>query len=278
MRLRLSIILGIILLPVISFSQELQCNSIRDIAEKDLSFKDGESLTYVVTYKWGSVMTDVGEGVTTLRRIGGGAQPVHFHASVTGKTYKFYDMFFKVRDLYESKFYASSIRPFYFYRSVEEGKYRMKNTYSFSLDNTIRAKVQKYDNPVTDTVLKGNNCTFDILTLFYYARNLDFTKLQPGDKQPMSFTIDGELYDIYYRFIGREVKKIPGTGTFRTIKFAAKLVAGKVFRGDKEMIIWITEDSNKIPLMFEMEIIIGKVYGRLTKFENLKFPQTSKLK
>ena len=145
MKLRYSIFLALILIPVVSFSQELQCNTIKEIAEKDLSFKDGESLKYVLTYQWGSVMTDVGEGVSTLKRIGAGAGPAHFYASVTGKTYKFYDMFFKVRDLYESKFYASTIRPFYFYRSVEEGKYRMKNTYSFSPDNNIRAKVQKYN-------------------------------------------------------------------------------------------------------------------------------------
>ncbi len=278
MKFRYSIFLALTLIPVISFSQDLQCNHIKEIAEKDLPFKDGESLRYLLTYQWGAVMTDVGEGVSTLKRIGEGASPAHYYASVTGKTFKFFDMFFKVRDLYESKFYASTVRPFYFYRSVEEGKYRMKNTYSFSPDNNIRAKVQKYDNPILDTVLKGNNCTFDILTLFYYARTIDFSKIQSGEKQPMLFTIDGELYNIYYRYIGREVKKIQGLGTYRTIKFAANLVAGKVFRGDKEMIIWITEDSNNIPLMFEMEIVIGKVYGRLTGFENLKFPQSSKLK
>lgn len=223
-------------------------------------------------------MTDVGEGVTTLKRIGAGASPAYYHATVTGKTDKFFDMFFKVRDLYESKFYASNIRPFYFYRSVEEGKYRMKNTCSFSQDNIINAKVQRNAEPVKDTVLKGNNCTFDILTLFYFARNLDFSKIQPDVKTPVTFTIDGELYEIYYRFAGREIKKIAGVGTYRTMKFAAMLVAGKVFRGDKEMFIWISDDSNKIPLTFEMDLIIGKVFGRLTNFENLKFPQSSKLK
>lgn len=278
MKLRLSAILGLLLISFFSYSQEKNCLSTREIAEKDLSFSDGESLKYVITYKWGSVMTDVGEGVTTLKRIGSGAAPAYFHASVTGKTYKFYDLFFKVRDLYESKFYASNLSPFYFHRNVEEGKYRMKNTYSFSSDNVIRAKVQRNDEPVRDTILRGNNCTFDIISLFYFARNLDFSNIQPGIKNPVTFTIDGELYNIYYRFAGREVKKIAGVGTFRTMKFAAMLVAGKVFRGDKEMTIWITDDSNKIPLTFEMELIIGTVYGRLTKFENLKFPLTSKLK
>ena len=99
MKFRYSIFLALTLIPVISFSQDLQCNHIKEIAEKDLPFKDGESLRYLLTYQWGAVMTDVGEGVSTLKRIGEGASPAHYYASVTGKTFKFFDMFFKVRDL-----------------------------------------------------------------------------------------------------------------------------------------------------------------------------------
>ena len=62
------------------------------------------------------------------------------------------------------------------------------------------------------------------------------------------------------------------------MKFAVRLVAGEVFTGEDEMFIWVSDDKNKIPLWFESKILVGTVYGRLKKWENLKYPLESKIK
>ena len=62
-----------------------------------------------------------------------------------------------------------------------------------------------------------------------------------------------------------------------TLKFAAKVVAGEVFKGEEEMIIWVSDDYNKVPLYFESPIIVGKVSGRLKRYSGLKYPLSSKL-
>jgi Protein of unknown function (DUF3108). len=74
------------------------------------------------------------------------------------------------------------------------------------------------------------------------------------------------------------VKKIYKLGTFKTMKFAVKLVAGSVFTGEEEMIIYVSDDQNKIPLLFEAPILVGKVSGRLSAYKNLKYPLYSKIK
>ena len=60
-------------------------------------------------------------------------------------------------------------------------------------------------------------------------------------------------------------------------KFAVRLVAGSVFTGKDEMSVWVTDDQNKVPVMFESPIIVGKVQGRLASFKNLTAPLTSKI-
>ena len=97
-------------------------------------------------------------------------------------------------------------------------------------------------------------------------------------KQPISFVIDDDVYNFYFILLGKEVKKIKGLGTFNTLKFAVKLVAGTVFTGKDDMFIWVTDDENKVPLLFESPIIVGRVQGRLTGYSNLKSPLTSKIK
>ena len=240
----------------------------------DLPYVDGESLTYVVRYKWGAINTDVGEAVTNLSYADG-----MFHSVITGKTYKFYDIVFKVREHFESKFYEDPIRPHYFYRNTLEGKYRIKNTFHFDKDtNLIRVTIQKYDRTPVDSLLVGTGDTYDIPSLFYKVRTLDFDNIKVGEKQPISFAIDDDVYNFYYILLGREEKKIKGLGTFKTLKFAVRLVAGSVFTGKDDMFVWVTDDQNKVPLLFESPILVGKVQGTLVDFKNLKGPLESKIK
>lgn len=259
----------------ILFALSLICGFVPAVAQNDnIPYIDGESLTYVINYKWGAVDTDVGEAVTNLSYKDG-----MFHSVITGRTFKFYDVFFRVREHFESKFYEEPIRPHYFYRDSQEGKYRMRNTFLFNgEDNTIDAKIQKYERTPKDTILQGHANTFDIPSLFYKVRRIDFDSVALGVKQPISFAIDDDVYEFYYILIGREVKKIKGLGTFNTLKFAVRLIAGSVFTGEEEMSIWVTDDENKIPLLFESPIIVGRVQGRLVDYKNIKSPLTSKIK
>ena len=242
--------------------------------ELQVPYGDGESLTYVVKYQWGAVDTDVGEAVTNLSYSEG-----MFHSVITGKTYRFYDMILRVREHFESKFYGSPLKPYYFYRDTQEGKYRMRNTFHFNnVDSVISARIQKYERVPKDTVLKTNGNTYDIPSLFYKVRTVDFDSVAIGVRQPISFVIDDDIYNFHFVLLGREIKKIKGLGTFRTLKFAVKLVGGSVFTGKDDMLIWVTDDSNKVPLLFESPIIVGKVQGRLISWKNLKSPMTSKIK
>ena len=238
-------------------------------------FIPGESLTYIMSYKWGAVNTDVGEAVTNLNYSNG-----MYHSIIKGYTYKFYDIFFRVREHFESKFTDLPIRPSYFYRDSQESKYRMRNTFTFSSDTSkvINAIIQKHEESPKDTLLRGSGETFDLVSLFYKVRSIDFDTISVNIKQPISFAIDEDVYNFYYVYAGKHVKKIKGVGTFNTLLFRVKLVAGSVFTGEQEMLVWITDDKNKVPLLFESPIIVGTVYGKISKYKNLKYPLTSKIK
>ncbi len=240
----------------------------------ELPFKDGEKLTYVLSYTWGGVNTDVGEGTATLTYNDG-----EYNALVKGSTYKFYDFFFKVREHFESNFNEKSLRPSSFYRLSQEGKYKMMNDYKFDNDTyKIYAQTKRKEAPVKDSVLQGTANTFDLVTLYYVCRNIDFSTVAVDQKQPISFAIDREIYNLYFVYKGEEIKKMKKVGTFKTLKFAIRLVAGEIFTGEDELFVWISNDKNKIPLWFESKVLVGTVYGRLKKWENLKYPLESKIK
>jgi hypothetical protein len=253
------------------------CLPLRVFTSDNLSFKSGERLTLIAAYHWGIVNADVGEATLTVNEEV--FRDTHyFYARGYAKTYRFWDNFFEVRDVYEGRFFTHNLRPIYFYRDIKEGDYRIKNTFFFHDDYSVSMSVQKYDRPPSDTIIQGHSCTYDFMSLFYNARNIDFSSLYEGKVYPYSFVIDREKYNLWFHYLGKEEKKIDKIGTFRCLKFAVKLIAGEVFDGKNSLSIWISDDENHVPLCIETPIIVGKVSARLGHYENLKYPLTSKIK
>src|SRR5687768_13673398 len=90
---------------------------------RNSAFSTGEMITLKVFYTVVGAYFGAGEAnfTTTLERVAG--KPV-YHITGDGKTYSFYDNFFKVRDKYESFIDTATLQPLKFIRNVYEGGYK----------------------------------------------------------------------------------------------------------------------------------------------------------
>ena len=52
---------------------------------------------------------------------------------------------------------------------------------------------------------------------------------------------------------------------------SALLVEGTIFTGGEDLVVWVTDDQNKIPIMAEAKILIGSVKAYLMGYEGLKY-------
>ena len=104
---------------------------------------------------------------------------------------------------------------------------------------------------------------------------MDFDVIEPGKKYPMTFAIDEDVFNVYFILYGRETIKVKGLGTVKAIKFAAKLLEGEVFKGEADMLIWVSDDENRVPVYFEAPLLVGTAKGRMSSYENLKYPFTA---
>jgi len=253
--------------------------SVEGFAQKSssLAFASGERLRYMLKYQWAAINTDVGDVLFSLDYVKDSVRP-YYIAKATGKSFRFYDVFFKVRDYYESKFLPDAITPIYFHRDVLEGKYRMKNFIHFLADNNIKASYKRMEAPMRDTLHKTSGRTFDLLSMVYYIRNIDFSSQVPGEMSQSSFAMDGKINLVKYTYLGREVKKINGLGLFNTFKIKVYAVSSHVFKGTEHIDVWISADENRIPLQIETPIQVGNVMARLIDYSNLKYPLKSKIK
>lgn len=250
------------------------CVPVRSVSEESLAFQHGEKMEFVLHYQWGTINTDVATATIELDSLTYNGEKA-FRCSAYGKTSRMFDLFFKVREDFDSWFTRDGLKPLKFTRDTYEGGYEAKNTYHYIWDAAepyIAADVYSSKRGMKAITLPLTPCTFDLPSLFFFARNMDFDVVEPGRRYPMTFAIDDDVYNVYFILHGRETRKIPGLGTVKTIKFAAKLLEGEVFKGEEDMLIWVSDDENRLPVYFEAPLLVGVASGRLSGYKGLKHP------
>ena len=238
-------------------------NDVCDI--RNTSFIAGEALNFKVFYTVAGVYVGAGEAdfVSSLESLNN--KPV-YHIVGEGKTYSFYDNFFKVRDRYETYIDTANLQPYKFIRNIYEGGYKKYENVTFNKLTNIAI--------TNDGVFKVPGCVQDVLSSIYYARNIDFNKYQPGDKIPFTLFLDKELFGMYIRYVGKETVKTK-YGKFNSIKIKPLLLKGTIFEGGEKMTVWISDDKNKVPLRIESPISVGSVKVDMMGYKNLRYPLTS---
>lgn len=250
------------------------CVPVRTTVEEELSFQDGEVMKFILHYRWAGINTDVGTATVSLDSLTYNGHEA-FHCSVDGRTTRMFDFFFKVREDFQSWFTRDGMRPLKFTRDTHEGRYTARNSYIYNWDAAepyIAADVYTSNIGELSVELPLTPCTYDLPALFFFARNMDVDNVEPGRRYPMTFAIDEEVFNVYFILYGRETIKVKGLGTVNTIKFAAKLLEGGVFKGEEDMMIWISDDRNRLPVYFEAPLLVGKAAGRMSGFSGLKYP------
>jgi len=236
------------------------------VLKKEVPFQPGEKLVYRVHYGWLTAGEAVFEVYPKLYLVNGLIAYV-FRGS--GKTASAFEWFYKVRDYMDTYVDTAQMRSLLYYRYVNEGDFHFVDTVYFDYER-MEVRGRKGTFPMTDGVM-------DMLGAFYYARRLDIRSMPDGTVVPIPVFLDDKIYDLGMKILGREKIKTD-LGTFRCIKITPLVVADRVFRGEAEMIMWVTDDENLIPVKITSPVIVGSVSATLMRYENLKYPLSSRIK
>jgi len=224
-------------------------------------FQVGEKLTYIVHYGF----LNAGKAVVELKQSQKDAagRPI-IHAVGTGRTLGAFNAFYKVNDLYETYMDEEGVFPYYFKRRVNEGGFIINHDYIFKQK---QSKVTTQDEKTFDVPPH----TQDMLSAFYYARTIDFSKAKRGDTYTINTFLDNELYPLRMRYLGKETIKIRG-GKYRCLKFMPVVQEGRLFKDEEDLNVWITDDGNHIPVLVRAKVLVGSIKMELTDYEGLANP------
>lgn len=197
------------------------------------------------------------------------SKPV-YHITGKGKSTGLLHWFFKVDDNYETYIDKKTGQPYRFIRQIDEGGHTKDIQIDFNhTNNTALVFNKKHDTKKTFTVREDVQ---DMLSAFYYLRNtLDVKGLEQGDEVRLNMFFDNENYDFKLQFLGREVLKTK-FGKMAALKFRPFVQAGRVFKEQESLTLWVSDDDNRMPLKIKADLAVGSLNADLNEFKGLKHP------
>lgn len=180
----------------------------------------------------------------------------------------FFDFFFKVRDYYYSLVDVKGLFPWKFEQHIREGGYRRDFTAWF--DQCSHTATTSQGGPYA---IKPY--TQDAVSTFFYARTLDYDTLKVGAELHFSNFYENKVYPLNVRYLGKEDVQTKA-GNFHCKVIEPIIVKGGLFKNTGKIVIWITDDSLKVPVKVKTDVIIGSVVAVLSGYSGLAGIPTSK--
>jgi len=251
----------------------LQAQTLRTVT--NTAFKRGELLRYKAYYD--AILTgkvNAGEAELEVKdetKVIAGRNT--YHIVGLGLTKGAFNLFFKVVDRYETYLDEDALVPWVFIRRVNEGGYKISQDVTFNQFKKTVTQTNNKDN-TTKTKVASENIQ-DVISMFYYARTLDFSTATIGQEFPIPFFLDDSVYTSKIIYEGKEKVTIDA-GTFNCLKFKPMVATGSIFKDQYPMTLWISDDKDHVPILAESAVIVGKVKLELIKSTGLLNTLTSK--
>jgi hypothetical protein len=224
------------------------------------AFKAGEKLSYRLKY---------GFFTAAEANIRVEESPIKFdglpayHIIAEGKTAGAFDVFYKVRNRYETYIDQITLQPYFYAENRRESDYRHSDKVTFDrVHDKITAAKGVY--PFTGKV-------FDFLSAYYFARCIDISKIHIGEKFDLQYFLEDGVHILSITYVGKE-KMECSMGTFNCLKFNPTIIPGRIFKKNSKLYLWITDDSNRIPVKAQVELVVGSLTMDLTSTAGLKYP------
>lgn len=192
-----------------------------------------------------------------------------YHVVGNGKTTGFASIFFKVDDTYESFFDKKDGKPYKFIRKIDEGGYTKDIEVNFDHNKDIAVlNDKKKDKKFNFTIQEGIQ---DLVSAFYFLRNnYKVEDLIEGESIELDLLYDDDgVFKFKLKYLGKEVLRTK-YGKVECLKFRPYVQSGRVFKEQESLSLWVSNDSNRIPIRIQADLSVGSIKADLDGYNGLK--------
>jgi hypothetical protein len=216
-------------------------------------FRPGESLRFSVQYgpvKAGSAYLEVPE----IRDWNG--RPA-YSLVARAESNSFFSRFYKVRNRIESVWDKGGHFSWRYAENRREGKFREQSEIIFDHERHEARYANGRTFPIPPRVQ-------DALSAFYFTR---FQALPLGGSIVFDYHASRKSQPLEVKVLGRERVETPA-GTFNCVAIEPILKAGGIFKNKGRLVIWLTDDERRMPVLMKSKVAIGSISVVLQDFRS----------
>ena len=237
-------------------------------------FDSGEVMEYDLYMKWGLLSTKGGYATMKTQNAtyeGKDAYKMTLTSSSQGTARKI----FKLDDTL-SCYMSKDLIPLAYLKDAHEGgdytRERLK--YSYPGDGTVNVSAIRHKNGnfKFDEVINFNSCTYDLMSVVFFARTLDYSKMKNGIQVTIDFVSGKNKLNMQIIYEGTERIKANNDVKYNCIKLTLK-IADDAFDDEKDaMKVYITDDANRMIVRMDSKLKVGSTRAVLKSYKGNKYP------
>lgn len=267
--IRFLLLMCIIGMSTVSVSAQCEINNV--------PFQAGEVLTYDLHFKWGLISKKSGKATLRTQNVNYSGKPA-YKISLSSSSEGTARKLFKLDDTLTS-YISHNVVPLAFMKDAhEDGDHTVERlTYSYPGDGSVKVKSVRHKNGKFrfDENIQFNKCAYDMLSVVFYARTLNYDNMSKGSSQRIEFVSGRKKLSMQIIHEGYETLKVGQGDKFKCIVLSLK-IKDPAFQDDKEaMKVYITSDANKMPVRIDSSLKIGSTRVVLNSYRGNKYPVTT---
>ena len=235
-------------------------------------FESGEEISYDLYFKYGLLNTKAGVSSLKTSEVAYNGVPA-YKMTLLAKSNGVINKIFTLSDTLTC-YMSKDLIPLAYMKNAHEGAEHTKEntTYSYKESEvTIKTKLTRNDKLRFDETLYTSSCIYDMMSVIYYARTLDFTKMHKGFTTKVVFLSGKNKVNMHIDFQGIEIVKANDNKKYNCFKLILK-IEDKAFEDKKEaMTVYVTNDNNRLPVRLNSNLKIGSTSAIMKAYKGNRY-------
>lgn len=215
-----------------------------------------EKLSYQIVYHWGMIWKHAGNATLSIKRNG-----ADYNAELVCWTRSWADKIYPLRDTLRVKMNKDFTPVVYEKATHEKGKYaydvvRFTQNNGTTTGNCSRVRPKKATQNIT---LSTTGKAYDMLSVFYMLRDLDFTKMTKNQTVKTVVFSGKKKENLTLTYKGVETIKMRDGTKREAHRIGFKFTQDGGKKSSDNLDAWLSTGPSCIPLMLEGKLPIGEV-------------------
>ena len=229
-------------------------------------FAPGETLTYEISWS----VFRAGQVVVTLSEFGKGSGDL-YEVTTTARSQGFVSLLYNVQDEFRSVFDPETLCSRWISKGINEGRRHKETRLMFDTARRLaildERDLTKANNPTKHAENEIPSCVQDVVTAFYFVRR---QPLRVGQQIRVPINDGSKTYEVAAEVQARERIQTP-YGTREAFRVEPKVFGG-LYKRKGRMLIWFSDDAQRVPLRIKAMIAVGSITGDL---KSVAYPSPS---